>query len=131
MDGNTMRWLGAFLFATQRCVSNTPTNQHEKKAFSVKRCRIIDVNKSRTNETIDMDMMDDDHHQACAIVVQFLSLEGTSHCDELGGGDTQNQKKRKIIDRVNGLTTEKKNPVVDEPQRKPHFKTEMENWWRS
>ena len=127
MDGNMMRWFGAFIFATQRCVSNTPTYQHEKKAFSVKRCRIADVSKSVTNETIDMDMMDDDHHQACAIVEKLLSLECTTHCDELRGGDTQNQKKRKSIDRVDGLTTEKKNPVVDEhhkekPISKPKWK---------
>ena len=46
MDGNTMRWLDAFLFATQRCVSNTPTGSQARGAFFVKRCQITDVSKN-------------------------------------------------------------------------------------
>ena len=33
MDGNTMRWLGAFIFATQRAISTTPTEKKNSKGI--------------------------------------------------------------------------------------------------
>ena len=81
MDANTMRWFGAFLFSSQICTPKKETGG----GFNVKRCKLAKRRQTREN-SFDLNKMDDHHHQACAIVEQIISLEGSPSNESLGGG---------------------------------------------
>ena len=63
MDGNTMRWLGAYLYATQTCISANPSRPvGNKKDFR------------KFGHEIPLILSHDEvhHHQACAVVEQIM-----------------------------------------------------------
>ena len=95
MDANTMRWLGAFLYATQHPgVQETPDTTIST-GFRKVRCPITTPPTSH-RDSLSNEMASDNHHQACAIVEQLMTMENPAQVQQMGGGDTQNGKKRKI-----------------------------------
>ena len=93
MDANTMRWFGAFLFATQLCVTTSGDNNISGGGFTVKRCKLTHQSRAKRENSYDLTKFEDHHHQACAVVEQLLSLERSFPTTSLGGGDTQNERK--------------------------------------
>ena len=95
MDANTMRWFRAFLFATQICVATLDDNKIVGGGFNVKRCKLTHRNRSKRENLYDLTKLDDHHHQACAVVEQLLSLEGSSPDTSLGGVIHKTNEKEK------------------------------------
>ena len=94
MDGNTMRWLGAFLYATQSSISTDPI-------VSVKRKKKF---KDRGHE-IPLIFSHDEvhHHQACAVVEQIMNEEDQEYSDpnsQLGEGTTPWKIKIDSVDKI-------------------------------
>ena len=58
-----------------------------------------------------MGKLEDHPHHACAVVEQFLSMEESSPDKPMGGSDTQNDRKGKIIETNDPVTIEKANSV--------------------
>ena len=87
MDANTMRWLGAFLFASQEnqtvphFISNTLGG-----GFSIRR----DPLQEKRQPPLTYESMEDHHHQACAVVENLIAQEVPTN--RLGGSDPQNAK---------------------------------------
>ena len=75
IDANTMRWFGAFLFATQLCVTTSGDNNITGGGFNVKRCKLTHKSRAKRENSYDLTKFEDHHHQACAVVEQLLSLE--------------------------------------------------------
>ena len=94
-----MRWLGAFLHATNLLLKSNDLPASTVQSSSLWQ---LDSKMGRvlTGDTVDVDP----HHQACAIVENLLNHEVDS-TPPLGGGDIQNQKRKKLNSTV--LTKEK------------------------
>ena len=107
MDANTMRWFGAFLFATQTCLPQCASVTPAGGGFTRKRCKLLQPNTHIKEDSYELNKLEDKHHQACAVVEQLLSMEESSPDKPMGGGDTQNDRKRKIIDTTDPVTIEK------------------------
>lgn len=88
-----MRWLGVFLDAKQNVTSLVDDNPALSMNFSQRRCRLTDPKPILKHKELTYENMEDNHHQACAIVEQLVTLETPLPDIELGGGDTQNMKK--------------------------------------
>ena len=69
MDANTMRWFGAFLFATQMCLPQSTPDTPTGGGFTRKWC-----NKRSTSE------------RTCAVVEKLLSIEESAPDTSMGGG---------------------------------------------
>ena len=106
MDANTMRWFGAFLFATQICVSPSGHDTITGGGFNVKRCKLTHRNRSKRKKSYDLTKLEDHPHQTRAVVEQLLSLEGSFPATSMGGGDTQNERKRKISGTTDRVTND-------------------------
>ena len=95
MDANTMKWLGAFLYAQHELVAQKPVDQPlvgicrigisryftqpSKAFFSVGEMhKPFDVTKPAD--------FADHHYQACAVVQQLLKVENLNSNQDLGGG---------------------------------------------
>ena len=97
MDGNTMRWLGAFLYAEQKRLILHPEylqGIQSGHAFTVQRDRIGTYYKEKPNVT-NIDEINDPHYQACEIVEQILAAEVITPNNYLGGGDIHNSKRHR------------------------------------
>ena len=119
MDGNTMRWLGAFLYATytKNMFEPDPEGIHLKGGFSIHKNRLEKYFKPNSDREQLVDDVDH-HHQACAVVQQLLRAEPKIPVKELGGGDMPNQKRQKLIPKVfakgetSGTTPDKFQPAI-------------------
>ena len=125
MDANTMRWFGAFLFATQVSVQDPTLDKSTGGGFKVKRCKLTQIDRRKRENSYDMHRFEDNHHQACAVVEQILSMEDSSPNTSLGGGDTQNDRKRKITGEQ--ITPEKSN-LNDKHDTKDQTPTTKSKW---
>ena len=66
MDGNTMRWLGTYLYATQLSISSTYVPAVRKRKHR----------QQIPEETpVILDHEEVHHHQACAVVEQLISMD--------------------------------------------------------
>ena len=94
MDANTMRWLGAFLHATQveEKIPTSIPNSSLGGGFSIKRG--IET-RELALESVSLESMQDHHHQACALVENLIKAETQVQTKGLGGSDTQNAKRIK------------------------------------
>ena len=88
MDGNTIRWFGAFLHAEQK-----------RFIMSSKYLKGIqfETTYTATHHKDDTPPFDttDPHYQACAIVEQLLDSETPTPNKDLGGSDTKLQKRKR------------------------------------
>ena len=94
MDGNTMRWLGAFLYAMHRQpthIQGNTTGISLGDGWEVKKNRIENYFKEKNSHPT----FEDPHHQACAVVEKLLLSESIIPNKRLGGSDTQTQKRQK------------------------------------
>ena len=82
MEGNTMRWLGAFLHASQlmQTVHLQPSEGIEVGGGFSKRTSVISRYLAQKQFT-----SDNPHHQTCAIVEELLKSEQVVTIDHLGG----------------------------------------------
>lgn len=112
MDGNTMRWSGAFLYATQRTTSRVDVDNPTREGFFKKNSRIMNVDKFDKDSNMTQDTMEDNQYQGCAIVEKLLMIGIPPPNQQVGGSDTKNQKKRKMYD-VDNMIIEKKIPDHD------------------
>ena len=119
MDGNTMRWLGAFLYATQRETTFTKTPPFDKPKSKV---RLKSILKTSLRP---VDNIEDHHHQACAIVEQITTMENFHPDSSLGGSVSQN--KRPKIDIDNNSDVDKKK-ISDQDTKKQSWETEKPRW---
>ena len=103
MDGNTMRWLGAFLYAQQHRVDSQVVDQigiNIGIGFKKFHNRISNYFKKDIAPYLDNDDNHDDHlqamcNQACAILETILEDEPLDPNKSLGGGDIQNPKRQR------------------------------------
>ena len=84
MDANTMRWLGAFLHATQidTNTSSSIPNSSLGGGFSIRKS--IET-RQMTPESVSLESMQDHHHQACAVVENLIKAETQVPTKGLGG----------------------------------------------
>ena len=106
MDGNTMRWFGAFLYAQQQRLilqPNYSTSIHPVSAFTVEHNK-VENSSNNLMDTKSGSYNNDPHYQACAVVEQILQIEvtttktslgGGTPNHHLGGGDIQNTKRHR------------------------------------
>ena len=93
MDGNTMRWLCTYLYATQLSISPTPVPAVRKRK-----------NRQQIPEETPVILDHDEvhHHQACAVVEQLINMDlqrSSTPYNLLGEGDTVKEKYFDIVDR--------------------------------
>ena len=86
MDANTMRWFGAFLFATQTCLPQSTPDTPTGGGFARKRCKLLQQKTHVTEDSYELDKLEDKHHQACAVVEKLLSIEASAPDTSMGGG---------------------------------------------
>ena len=65
---------------------------------------MLQHNKHIREDSYELDKLEDKHHQACAVVERLLSIEESTPDTPMGGVDTQNDRKRKIIDTADPIT---------------------------
>ena len=81
MDGNTMRWLGAFLYAnhTVKVKEDIPEGTYLGPGFTKWHNRIENYFSK------DDFFFTDPHHQACAVVEKLIACETPSPNKQMGG----------------------------------------------
>ena len=119
MDGNTMRWLGAFLYATQRETTFTKTPPFDKPKSKV---RLKSILKTSLRP---VDNIEDHHHQACAIVEQITTMENFHLDSSLGGSVSQNKRPKIDIDNTSDVDKKK---ISDQDTKKQSWETEKPRW---
>lgn len=104
MDGNTMRWLGAFLHAANERkpeISKDTTSISLRGGFTVKRNRIA----NHFGLDAQTRFLDVEKHQACAVVEQLLLSEPLSTNKEVGRSNIQYQKRQKLNSKSSKILT--------------------------
>ena len=98
MDGNTMRWLSAFLYAQQQRTDKEdvqPTGIKSSTGFTKYHNRVSNYFKKDVAPKLDNGDDPDPRHQACAIIEKILQSELPFPNKSLGGGDRQNPKRKR------------------------------------
>ena len=82
MDGNTMRWLGAFLYAQQQRIDTNvvPTGIKTSTGFTHHHNRISNYFKKDVAPKLDNNKDVDPHYQACAVIEKILQSEVRAPC---------------------------------------------------
>ena len=101
MDCNTMKWLGAFLYAEHVHWDKQPRGPPDHGKYTIGISTYFTAPSKaffsfgQLAVPRNMDETTDPHHQACEVVEQILMAENLTLDKHVGGGDIQPNKKQK------------------------------------